>query len=94
MFQAMKRVETGIFSALLISGVLMISLPLFGGGSESSEEALALVHQSEVKKLQEALRDRGYYRRPVDGVVGLRTRASIRAFQNAENLPVTGQLDR
>ena len=29
----------------------------------------------------------------VDGVFGLRTRASIRGFQKAENLPVTGQLD-
>jgi peptidoglycan hydrolase-like protein with peptidoglycan-binding domain len=26
-------------------------------------------------------------------VFGLRTRASIRAYQKAENLPVTGQLD-
>jgi len=29
----------------------------------------------------------------VDGALGLRTRASIREFQRAENLPVTGQLD-
>ena len=29
----------------------------------------------------------------VDGVLGLRTRAGIRSYQKAENLPVTGQLD-
>ncbi len=94
MFQASKRMRTGIFFAFLISGMFIASLPLFGVGSESSEEALALVRQNEVKKLQQALRDRGHYRRPVDGVIGLRTRAGIRAFQNAENLPVTGHLDR
>ena len=39
------------------------------------------------------LRDEGRYRGKVDGVFGLRTRASIRGLQKAENLPVTGQLD-
>ena len=34
-----------------------------------------------------------HYSGQVDGVVGLRTRASIRGFQKTENLPVTGQLD-
>jgi len=29
----------------------------------------------------------------IDGFVGLGTRASVRAFQKAENLPATGQLD-
>lgn len=94
MFQASKRAATGIFCAFLISGMFMASLPLFGVGSDRNEEALALVRQNEVKTLQQALRDRGHYRGPVDGVIGLRTRAGIRAFQNAESLPVTGHLDR
>jgi peptidoglycan hydrolase-like protein with peptidoglycan-binding domain len=47
----------------------------------------------DVKKMQETLRDKGHYRGKVDGVFGLRTRASIRAYQKAENLPVTGQAD-
>jgi len=38
-------------------------------------------------------KDKGHYRGDVDGVLGLRTRASIRGFQKPENLPVTGQLD-
>lgn len=48
---------------------------------------------NDVTKMQENLRGKGYYRGEVDGVFGLRTRASIRGFQKAENLPVTGQLD-
>ncbi|MGA8442451.1 MAG: peptidoglycan-binding domain-containing protein [Candidatus Sulfotelmatobacter sp.] len=39
------------------------------------------------------LQDGGHYRGEVDGVVGLRTRASIRGFQKLENLPVSGELD-
>jgi len=43
--------------------------------------------------MQQILQDEGRYRGRVDGVVGLRTRASIRGFQKAENLPITGELD-
>ena len=43
--------------------------------------------------MQQILRDKGHYRGEVDGVSGLRTWASVRGFQKAENLPVTGQLD-
>jgi peptidoglycan hydrolase-like protein with peptidoglycan-binding domain len=48
---------------------------------------------NDTSKLQQILQDEGHYRGKVDGVVGLRTRASIRGFQKAENLPVTGELD-
>jgi peptidoglycan hydrolase-like protein with peptidoglycan-binding domain len=43
--------------------------------------------------MQQNLQDRGHYHGKIDGVFGLRTRASIREFQKAENLIVTGQLD-
>jgi peptidoglycan hydrolase-like protein with peptidoglycan-binding domain len=53
----------------------------------------AVGQRNDVTKMQENLRGKGYYRGEVDGVFGLRTRASIRGFQKAENLPATGQLD-
>jgi len=46
-----------------------------------------------VKQMQQTLQDEGQYRGKIDGALGLRTRASIRGFQRAENLPVTGRLD-
>jgi peptidoglycan hydrolase-like protein with peptidoglycan-binding domain len=52
-----------------------------------------LVQPNDVRKIQEALQGNGQYGAKVDGVFGLRTRASIRGFQKTENLPVTGQLD-
>jgi peptidoglycan hydrolase-like protein with peptidoglycan-binding domain len=47
----------------------------------------------DVREMQQTLQDKGRYRGKVDGVFGLRTRASIREFQKAETLPVTGRLD-
>ena len=93
MFLASKTGETGIVFALLISAMFVASLPACAAGPELSKEALAVVHHNDVKKMQQALHDRGHYRGKVDGVIGLRTRASIRSFQKAENLPTTGQLD-
>lgn len=93
MFLISRKMETGIVFALLIAGLFVANRQSFAAGSELSVEALQVLHQNDVKKMQLALHDRGHYRGKVDGVIGLRTRASIRAFQKAENLPTTGQLD-
>jgi peptidoglycan hydrolase-like protein with peptidoglycan-binding domain len=62
-------------------------------GAELSKEAPAVARPNDVNKMQQTLQDKGHYRGKVDGVFGLRTRASIRAYQKSEHLPVTGQLD-
>jgi peptidoglycan hydrolase-like protein with peptidoglycan-binding domain len=59
---------------------------------ESSQTEVA-VRQNEIKKMQDSLRNKGHYRGKVDGIIGLRTRASIRAYQKAESLPITGLVD-
>jgi peptidoglycan hydrolase-like protein with peptidoglycan-binding domain len=56
-------------------------------------EAPAGTHWNDVKKTQQILQDRGQYHGKIDGVPGLRMRASIRGFQKTQNLPVTGWLD-
>ncbi|HEY2614695.1 MAG TPA: peptidoglycan-binding domain-containing protein [Chthoniobacterales bacterium] len=35
----------------------------------------------------------GYYRGPIDGVIGAGTRHAIRSYQRARGLPVTGRID-
>jgi peptidoglycan hydrolase-like protein with peptidoglycan-binding domain len=93
MFLGGKTVEAGIVFALLIGGMFVAGLRSFAVESELTQEALRVTHQNDVKKMQLALQDRGHYSGQVDGVIGLRTRASIRAFQKTENLPTTGLLD-
>jgi peptidoglycan hydrolase-like protein with peptidoglycan-binding domain len=46
-----------------------------------------------VKSVQEALRDKGFDPGPIDGVMGRRTSAALRSFQQSKNLKATGQLD-
>jgi len=85
----------GVAFTLLTTGMLVRGLPRSAAGSDSNEPGVAaFVIKNEITKMQGILRDKGHYRGKVDGVFGLRTRASIRAYQKAENLPVTGQVDR
>ncbi len=93
MFPASKAAYAGIVFLLLttgISGPRSTPLPL---ETSLSEEVSAVEHGNDVRKMQQALSDKGHYRGKVDGVFGLRTQASIRAYQKAEHLPVTGQID-
>jgi peptidoglycan hydrolase-like protein with peptidoglycan-binding domain len=62
-------------------------------GAKLSKDAPVVAPPNDVNKMQQTLHDKGHYRGKVDGVFGLRTRASIRAYQKSEHLPVTGQLD-
>ena len=92
MFLASKAAWAGIVFILLTTGISEPRpTPLASGAN--SKEVPAVGHRNDVKKMQQTLRGKGHYRGKVDGVFGLRTRASIRGFQKAENLPVTGQLD-
>jgi len=47
----------------------------------------------DIAAAQQRLKDRGYYGGPVDGVMGPRTAAALRAYQRDRGLSATGQLD-
>jgi peptidoglycan hydrolase-like protein with peptidoglycan-binding domain len=94
MFLASKIGWAGIALTLLTTGMWVQGFPRSAAGSDSNKGGVAaFVIKNEIKKMQETLRNKGHYRGKVDGVVGLRTRASIRAYQKTENLPITGQVD-
>jgi peptidoglycan hydrolase-like protein with peptidoglycan-binding domain len=94
MFLTKKIPWAGIAFFLLTAGVLVLGFPRSGAGSDSKEEGVeAFVTKNEIRKMQDTLRSKGHYQGLVDGVFGLRTRASIRAYQKAEKLPITGQVD-
>ena len=95
MFLVSKAAWAGVVFIFLATGISgPRPTPLASGANLSKEEpGVGRRDRDDIEKMQETLRDKGHYRGKVDGVFGLRTRASIRAYQKAENLPVTGQVD-
>ena len=94
MFLASKIVSAGIVFVSLATGISGRPRPtgILTPGSTSDASA-ANLSENDVKQMQQSLSDKGHYRGKVDGALGLRTRASIRAYQKAENLRITGQVD-
>jgi len=69
--------------AIGISGPRSTPLP---SGANAGKEVPGIAHPDDIIRVQQTLYDKGHYRGKVDGVFGLRTRASIRGYQKAENL--------
>jgi len=88
-----KTVWTRVVFTFLVTGMLGLSLTSLGFAANPEEEKPAVSHSQDITKVQESLRDKGYYHAKVDGVVGPQTREAIRQYQQSENLPVTGRLD-
>ena len=93
MFLATKAAWAGIVFIFLTTGISRSRPTVLASGANLSREVPVVEHRNDVKKMQQILRGKGYYRGKVDGVFGLRTSASIRGFQKAELLPITGQVD-
>jgi peptidoglycan hydrolase-like protein with peptidoglycan-binding domain len=94
MFLAGKVALAGIVFVLLATGISGPRPPPLASEANLSKEVPEGVHRNDVEKIQQTLRGKGHYRGEIDGVFGLRTAASIRAYQKAENLPITGQVDK
>lgn len=94
MFLASKIGWAGMALVLLTTGILVPGIPRSPARPDSNQEGVAaFVTKNEVMKMQETLHAKGYYQGKIDGIFGLRTRASLRAYQKAEKLPFTGQVD-
>ncbi len=65
------------------------------GVSEADEPrpASLVLSSATVRQLQEKLNARGFNAGAADGRMGASTRAALREFQRAEDLPVTGRAD-
>jgi peptidoglycan hydrolase-like protein with peptidoglycan-binding domain len=88
-----KTVWTRAVFMFLAAGMLGLSPTSLGFAASPDEEKPAVSRRHDIKKVQESLRDKGYYHAHVDGVLGPQTREAIRQYQQSENLPVTGRLD-
>lgn len=79
-----KLVFTKIVLTLLLVGMLAVTFAPAASAAKGSEN---------VKKIQQALTDKGYKPGPVDGVMGSQTREALGEYQKAEDLPVTKRVD-
>jgi murein L,D-transpeptidase YcbB/YkuD len=62
-------------------------------GTEAKDRPDESWTKEDVRKAQEALKNKGHDPGSIDGVIGPQTRQAIRAFQNASGLKETGSLD-
>ena len=62
-------------------------------GSGSSSSMSGQMSQDQIKKIQQALKDKGHDPGPIDGNMNSRTQDALRAFQKSQNITVTGTLD-
>jgi peptidoglycan hydrolase-like protein with peptidoglycan-binding domain len=60
---------------------------------EKAEKKAPGKGSEEIRKLQEALKAKGQDPGPIDGAMGSKTRAAVKAFQEASGLKATGRLD-
>ncbi len=62
--------------------------------AEKTEKKAVPKGSDQVKKIQEALKDKGQDPGTIDGIMGKKTHEAIRAFQKSNNLKVTGRVDK
>jgi peptidoglycan hydrolase-like protein with peptidoglycan-binding domain len=62
-------------------------------GSKKSSVTNGHSTSDQVKMLQQSLQDKGMDPGPIDGVMGPKTQAALRAYQKDQNLPQTGRTD-
>ena len=73
--------KTPMAMAAVMLAFAMTTTPGFAEGDARVEHA------------QQALKDAGHDPGSIDGVMGARTSAALKAYQQKQGLPVTGQLD-
>jgi hypothetical protein len=62
-------------------------------GQQQDQTARTAASRDHIREVQRALLRKGYDPGPVDGIFGPKTEGALRQFQEAKQLPVTGQLD-
>jgi peptidoglycan hydrolase-like protein with peptidoglycan-binding domain len=86
-----------------LAGVIVLGLASPGwaaaktkasSAKEEKAENKAMAKGSEqIRKIQEALKEKAEDPGAVDGIMGKKTRAAVRAFQKANGIKVTGAVD-
>jgi peptidoglycan hydrolase-like protein with peptidoglycan-binding domain len=62
--------------------------------TSASSGKRAMGNQSQIRRVQEALKTEGHDPGPIDGMMGPKTQEALRQYQRQENLKETGRLDQ
>jgi len=76
----------------MIGVIAMTIVPLMPGQA-LAQTARAATRSPEIRQVQQALKAKGQDPGPIDGALGPRTRAALKAYQKAEKLPETGEVE-
>jgi len=93
----MKTNKQLLIGATLLAGTCFAVGPAWSQGDSRLRQGAPVgtplnpgtLNPDRVKKVQQALKDKGFYSGSVDGMAGPQTRDAIQAFQKANNLHVT-----
>jgi peptidoglycan hydrolase-like protein with peptidoglycan-binding domain len=99
------REKPVILSALIFSGTLAVNVGMAwsqatpgdpsrpGGAQPSQADKSGMWSADDIKKAQQALKEKGHDPGAVDGVMSSKTQQAIRAFQQKNSLQPTGALN-
>jgi peptidoglycan hydrolase-like protein with peptidoglycan-binding domain len=85
--------------AIAVGAAFALATPAFAAGDMHRDRSAQGMHSemhasSTVRDAQQALQDKGHDVGPIDGLMGPKTAAAVREFQQAQGLKATGRLDR
>jgi peptidoglycan hydrolase-like protein with peptidoglycan-binding domain len=103
----MRNIKSGAIVVTLLAGTSIGLAPAWGAGQYTNKPSQQVQegarpgtashpgtpNSDRIMKVQQSLKDDGFYSGSVDGVNGQKTREAIRAFQKSKNLNATGTID-
>lgn len=75
-------------------GSVLIQTVMLQQRQQQSKDRPAMSNADRTMKVQQALKDNGFYSGPVDGVMRKGTQQAIQSFQESKHLEVTGTINQ
>jgi peptidoglycan hydrolase-like protein with peptidoglycan-binding domain len=80
-------------ATLLTAATLAVAITTGPAIAQTAAPSASQPDRAQVERVQKALKDAGHDPGAIDGVMGARTSAALKAYQTKEGLSASGQLD-